>query len=589
MIIARKRPVAVGFAVLALGACSADSSGPNAKGTIGPDSGGGQTADVTSQLTPYRVKVLDSSGQPRSGVVVTWSVAGGGGSVVPPSSVTDAAGLAEATATLGTAAGAQTVRASARGYSGSPVAFTSTGTPGPAALIGVQSGDHQIGAKGTTLAQNLKARVTDVHGNPVPNATVNWSVTAGGGTLSADSSSTDDGGIASVTWTMGPSAGTATVSAALPGGPAVTFSATVATSFAIRAGGNNVPERYSSDLWIAGGYGYTGTWNWVQRQAGVAGVIKVFQLDGTGAPSLVDSVRLANVTTVSDLEVSPDSQWLLATAEGGTAQGIYVYSLSNPAKPTQAGFTSVSGGLHTGSLSVIGGKLYAFTAKNPVGTSCSGAAAAQLIIFDLSDISNHNIATASSTNIPCTYGIHDTFVRDGICFAFVWNEGVYIYDVGNGIQAGSPTAPVKVGGLKTAGGEAHNGWWFWNPNGEKRYLFVGQEGPGTVGTSSSGDIHVVDVSNLAAPVEVATYSMAGAGTHNFWMDEQNQRLYAAYYNGGVVALDVSGTLSGNLASREISRFRPGGVGNTYTWGVMLAGGSLYAIDMLSGLWQLSAP
>jgi hypothetical protein len=100
---------------------------------------------------------------------------------------------------------------------------------------------------------------------------------------------------------------------------------------------------------------------------------------------------------------------------------------------------------------------------------------------------------------------------------------------------------------------------------------------------------VVDVSDLAHPVEVASYSMPGAGTHNFWMDEQGQRLYAAYYNGGVVALDVSGTLQGSLASREIARVKPGGSGNTYIWGVMLVGSSLYASDMLSGLWQLGVP
>jgi hypothetical protein len=70
------------------------------------------------------------------------------------------------------------------------------------------------------------------------------------------------------------------------------------------------------------------------------------------------------------------------------------------------------------------------------------------------------------------------------------------------------------------------------------------------------------------------------------MDEQNQILYAAYYNAGVVALDVSGSLSGDLSNRVLDQLRPGGAGNTFTWGVQLANGSLYASDMLSGLWQL---
>ena len=47
---------------------------------------------------------------------------------------------------------------------------------------------------------------------------------------------------------------------------------------------------------------------------------------------------------------------------------------------------------------------------------------------------------------------------------------------------------------------------------------------------------MVDVSDLENPVEVAFYHVAGAGTHNFWMDESAQVLFAAYYNGGVAAL-----------------------------------------------------
>jgi hypothetical protein len=172
---------------------------------------------------------------------------------------------------------------------------------------------------------------------------------------------------------------------------------------------------------------------------------------------------------------------------------------------------------------------------------------------------------------------------------FAWNEGLYIFDVGNGSHGGTPQAPVQISKTSGFGGETHNGWWFWNPNGERRYLFIGEEGPGSVGTSSSGDIHVVDVSNLAVPQEVAFYHLNGAGVHNFWMDEAKQILYAAYYNGGVVALDVSGTLSGNLANREIARIQPGGAGATYVWGVMLYNNSLYVSDMISGFWQLGLP
>jgi hypothetical protein len=198
------------------------------------------------------------------------------------------------------------------------------------------------------------------------------------------------------------------------------------------------------------------------------------------------------------------------------------------------------------------------------------------------------LVLVKSVPVPERYGIHDTFVRDGVAFVLAWDTGVIIYDVGNGMSGGTPANPVRVSQVATTGGQAHNAWWFHNPNtGERRYLFVGEEGGGTFGSGSSGDIHVLDVSDLRAPVEVAFYHRDGAGPHNFWMDEAGEILYAAYYNAGVVALDVSDTLAGNLAAREITAFRPGGSAATYTWGVQLANGGLYAIDMYTGLWRLT--
>jgi hypothetical protein len=196
------------------------------------------------------------------------------------------------------------------------------------------------------------------------------------------------------------------------------------------------------------------------------------------------------------------------------------------------------------------------------------------------------------TSAPVT-NMHDTYVRDGIAFVSAWDQGLVLYDVGNGMRGGTAANPVEISRILTAdngvpGGRAvHNAWWFHNPvTNERRYVFVGQEGPGVLGVSSSGDIHVVDVSDLTQPIEVAYVTIPGAGTHNFWMDEARQVLYAGYYNAGVVAIDVSGTLTGNISSRIVHQVRPGGNNNTYVWGVQLAGGSLWASDILSGFWEL---
>ncbi len=566
--------------VFLLGACGGDSGGPRETGTIAPAAGDGQTATVGTVLQPYQVLVNTDMGVPRADVTVTWVIQSGGGSLSSATSVTDAGGIAAVTSMLGTVAGPQLVRASVSGYDGSPVLFQSTGMPGPASGLVKISGDNQIAGRLQAVGTAPTVRVTDAFGNGVAGITVDWQVTAGGGTVGAASSVSGVDGNASVSWTLGNTTGPNALGAGFGGGPTVSFAATAVAAFSIDGGGNNVAERFTSDLWVADGYAYTGTWGF----RGTAGnAVKIWALDPSGAPTLVDSIITAGISTVSDIEVSADGRWLVFTTEGGSQEGLYVYELTAPGTPVfRAKSVNAPNGLHTGTLATIGGTLYAFGAKDPSGCA--------LVIYNLSQAAAGTITVASSTPIPDNYCIHDTFVRDGYAFVFAWDEGLYIFDVGNGSHGGSPAAPVQVSKTAGFGGETHNGWWFHNPvTNQKRYLFIGEEGPGTVGASSSGDIHVVDVSNLAAPVEVATFSLAGAGVHNFWVDEPNQRLYAAYYNGGVVALDISGTLTGNLATRLLAQVRPGGNAGTYTWGVMLYNGSLYASDMLTGLWQLGVP
>lgn len=466
------------------------------------------------------------------------------------------------------------------------------------AAIEAQSGADQVGLVGSVLPAPLVVHVTDAAGSPARGIAVAWVVVQGTGTVSPSSSTTDADGHAATQFTLGPEQGEQLVSATaagLPGSPA-TFTAVAATELGVQlgiaGGGNNVPERYSSDLWVHGLNAYTGTWGFRNEPGNV---LKVWSLDAAGAPSLAGSVTVPGINTVSDVQVSDDGTLLVLSGERGgdlgESGGIYTYGLSDPANPAPLGNALVPlGGVHTVTLSSINGQLYAFAAKNP-GFDETPEDDPALLIYSLANPAAP--ALVHREPIQRHYGIHDTFVRDGLAFVFAWDDGVMIYDVGNGIRGGSPSDPVKVSQIVTAASSssspaAHNGWWFHNPvTGEKRYLFVGQEGPGVIGSQSSGDIHVVDVSDLSQPREVAFFHLNGAGTHNFWVDEGQQILYAAYYNAGVVALDISGTLSGDLSNRLLSQVRPGGARNTFTWGVQLANGSLYAIDMLSGLWQLS--
>ena len=355
-----------------------------------------------------------------------------------------------------------------------------------------------------------------------------------------------------------------------------------------------VRDRYTAEVAARGSYAYTSTWG---RRGIVPGdAVKVWDVRGA-TPQLVDSVIVGSSGTTGDVQVSDDGA-LLAVASQGGANGVFFYSLADPAHPQLAGFftgPSVAlGGVHTVKLGRVGGRQYAFLSVNPTSSE-----AARLVILDLADPSSPQQVFARDMGNPF---IHDVFVRDGVLFTALWHEGVTIWDIGGAGRGGTPAAPVRLGTVRTVGGEAHNVWWYHDAAGGKRYAFVGQEGPGTyVGGGTTGDVHVIDVSSFDAPVEVAFFHVAGAGAHNFVMDEQRGILYAAFYNGGVRVLDVRGDLGSCTAAQRASdgRCDLGLMGrekgpalaprsDVSVWGVSLVWPNLYASDMLNGLWKIAA-
>lgn len=97
-----------------------------------------------------------------------------------------------------------------------------------AAAITLVSGDGQTATVGAALPGLLVVQVTDLFGNGLGGELVDWLVTAGGGTVTPATTTTDPGGFASTQWTLGPVAGGNTahaVSGKLAGSP-VLFTAT---------------------------------------------------------------------------------------------------------------------------------------------------------------------------------------------------------------------------------------------------------------------------------------------------------------------------------------------------------------------------
>ncbi|HZE76069.1 MAG TPA: Ig-like domain-containing protein [Gemmatimonadales bacterium] len=105
------------------------------------------------------------------------------------------------------------------------VSWLASLTPTPASKVLAVSGDVQAASPGATLGQPLIVEVEDAFGNGVGGVTVNWSTSSG--FVSPTSLTTDAGGRVSAKWTVGAAAGAQTLTASIPGGASVIFTASV--------------------------------------------------------------------------------------------------------------------------------------------------------------------------------------------------------------------------------------------------------------------------------------------------------------------------------------------------------------------------
>ena len=199
---------------------------PSVATTLTMISGDGQTAFVQQALAqPLVVKVVDQFGDPMSGVTVAWTRLTGTGTLGAATSTTNASGLASVTYTLGTTAGDETIRAAVTGITPT-ITFTAHATLLPPASITVVSGNNQTGTILATLSPFV-VKVADAQNNPVANATVTWTRTAGFGTPATATTTTNASGLSSLTYHLGDIAGTETVNASVAGvATPATFTAT---------------------------------------------------------------------------------------------------------------------------------------------------------------------------------------------------------------------------------------------------------------------------------------------------------------------------------------------------------------------------
>src|SRR5271156_4619352 len=349
----------------------------------------------------------------------------------------------------------------------------------------------------------------------------------------------------------------------------------------------------TSEEWIIGNHLYVST---------IADKIYDYDISDPSKPKLLDSMK-ADARLINDISTTPDEKVGVFTREGASTRknGIVLFDPTDPAhlKVISEYTETVTGGVHSAFINTH----YVYITDDATGS---------LRIIDIQDpknpkevarwqVENATAAMIAGPMGPTSSGryLHDLYVKDGLAYLAYWRDGLIILDVGNGMKGGSPEHPQLVSQFKYNHFELYGNGWLAGTHTTfryKNYVFVGDEVfPSTFDLESKeripvrGVLHVMDVTDIEHPREVAIYEVPEGGMHNVWAD--NDMLFAGDYAGGGRVVDISGELRGNLyqQGREIARiwtadpdgYRPN---LPFTWGAQPANGLIYFNDIHTGIW-----
>ena len=363
-----------------------------------------------------------------------------------------------------------------------------------------------------------------------------------------------------------------------------------------------MPDLQMSEEWIIGHHAYLST---------IADKVFVYDIADPANPKLLDSLKI-DARIVNDISTTPDEKIGVFTREGASNRknGIVFLDTSDPThlKVLSEYTATVTGGVHS---AYIDGH-YVYLTDDATGS---------LRIIDFKDVKHPQevarweaesatVVTVNTKTGSMASGryLHDLQVKDGLAYLAYWRDGLIILDVGNGMAGGSPEHPKLVSQYRFNHYELYGDGWLAGSHSVfryKNYLFVGDEVFPAIFELDDKDrvpvraiCHVMDVSDIKHPREVAQYEVPEGGSHNFWA--ANDMLYEGYYSGGARVLDISGELRGDLyrQGREIARFWTGDAKGfrpnlPFTWGGQpcsvkcdsdLLNSLIYFNDIHSGLW-----
>lgn len=167
------------------------------------------TADGVS-LSVVTITLLDLKHRPVVGITPTVDVTGSN-NTIGTCSVTNASGVSTCNLSSTKAETKTVALTSPVSVTGNSVVFVA----GPPASIAVIGGASQSEYRGTTLPTAFEVEVKDAQNNVISGQPLTWSVTAGNGSLSIVSTTTDVSGKSSSTLTLGTTPGTNTVTVSI--------------------------------------------------------------------------------------------------------------------------------------------------------------------------------------------------------------------------------------------------------------------------------------------------------------------------------------------------------------------------------------
>jgi plastocyanin len=328
--------------------------------------------------------------------------------------------------------------------------------------------------------------------------------------------------------------------------------------------GRTPPEEFQTlEQWIVGKHAYVSSF--------MAGRIWVYDLSDPAKPVKVDSISV-DARVINDVSTTADGRIAVLTREGASNRknGIVFLDLADPAHPkVLSEYTeTVTGGVHS---AYIDGH-YVYLTDDATGSLrvidfANAAAPKEVARWQTESPLARPVKGRDGETVVGGRMLHDVQVVDGLIYLGYWKDGLVILDVGNGIKGGSPANPQFVSQLRFNYSELYGPGWLAGAHSVfryKNYVFLGDEVfPAQFDLSdkaripTKGVVHVVDVSDILNPRKVAEYDVPEAGAHNMWVE--NDVMYVGYYSGGARVVDVSGELRGNLyrQGREMARLWTG--------------------------------